>query len=49
VTVIAILRDPEPVVGARPDDVVRRGDTLVTVGKASQYAAFQRLLATGSE
>jgi TrkA domain protein len=49
VTVIAILRDPEPVVGARPDDVVQRGDTLVTVGKASQYAAFQRLLATGSE
>jgi TrkA domain protein len=49
VTVIAILRDPEPVVGARPDDVVHRGDTLVTVGKASQYAAFQRLLATGSE
>jgi TrkA domain protein len=48
VTVIAILRDPEPVVGARPDDVVQRGDTLVTVGKASQYAAFRRLLETGA-
>jgi TrkA domain protein len=48
VTVIAILRDPEPVVGARPDDVVQRGDTLVTVAKASQYAPFRRMLATGS-
>ena len=47
VTVIAILREPEPVVGARPDDVVRRGDTLVTVAKASQYAAFRRMLETG--
>jgi K+/H+ antiporter YhaU regulatory subunit KhtT len=46
--VIAILRDPEPVVGARPDDVVQRGDTLVTVAKASQYAPFRRMLATGS-
>ena len=45
ITVIAILRDPEPISGARPDDVVERGDTLVTVGKAGQYAAFRRLLA----
>ena len=48
ITVIAILRDPEPVSGARPDDVVQRGDTLVTVGKAGQYPAFRRMLATGS-
>jgi TrkA domain protein len=48
VTVIAILREPEPVVGARPDDVIQQGDTLVTVAKASQYAAFRRMLATGS-
>jgi TrkA domain protein len=45
VTVIAILREPEPVSGAQPDDVLQRGDTLVTVGKAGQYGAFRRLLA----
>jgi TrkA domain protein len=47
VTVIAILREPEPVSGARPEDVVQRGDTLVTVAKSGQYAAFRRLLAEG--
>jgi TrkA domain protein len=47
ITIIAILREPEPVVGARPDDAIQRGDTLVTVGKAGQYAAFRRLLAEG--
>ena len=47
ITIIAILREPEPVVGARPDDVVQHGDTLVTVGKAGQYAAFRKLLADG--
>src|SRR5262245_48289768 len=31
VTVIAILREPEPVSGAQPDDVIMQGDTLVTV------------------
>jgi TrkA domain protein len=45
VTIIAILREPEPVSGARPDDVIQPGDTLVTVGKAGQYAAFRELLA----
>ncbi len=44
ITVIAILREPEPVAGAQPQDVIKRGDTLVTVGKAGQYAAFRRLL-----
>ena len=44
-TVIAILRDPEPVSGAQPDDVVQAGDTLVVVGKVAQVAAFRRLLA----
>jgi TrkA domain protein len=48
ITVIAILRDPEPVSGAQPHDRIQRGDTLVTVGKAGQYAAFRRLLAEGS-
>jgi TrkA domain protein len=48
ITIIAILREPEPVVGARPDDEIQRGDTLVTVGKAGQYRAFRRLLAEGS-
>jgi TrkA domain protein len=48
VTIIAILREPEPVTGAQPDDVIQQGDTLVTVGKAGQYGKFRRLLA-GSE
>jgi K+/H+ antiporter YhaU regulatory subunit KhtT len=43
--VIAILREPEPVSGARPEDIVQRGDTLVTVGKAGQYPLFRRTLA----
>jgi TrkA domain protein len=46
VTVIAILREPEPISGAQADDVVQRGDRLVTVGKAGQYLAFRRLLAS---
>ena len=49
VTVIAILRDPEPVSGAQPHDVIQAGDTLVTVGKAGDYAAFRRLLAQGPD
>ena len=47
ITVIAILREPESVSGARPDDVIQRGDTLVTVGKGGAYPAFRRLLAEG--
>ena len=45
ITVIAILREPEPISGAQPGDVIQRGDTLVTVGKARDYAAFRRMLA----
>jgi TrkA domain protein len=48
ITVIAILRDPEPVAGAQPSDVVKNGDTLVTVGKLGQYQAFHKLLAEGT-
>jgi TrkA domain protein len=48
VTVIAILREPEPVSGAQPGDVIQRGDTLVTVGKAGQYTRFRQLLASGT-
>ena len=44
ITIIAILREPEPVTGAQPHDVVQSGDTLVTVGKAGQYPAFRRML-----
>jgi TrkA domain protein len=44
VTVIAILREPESISGAQPDDRLQQGDTVVTVGKAGQYAAFRRLL-----
>jgi len=47
ITIIAILRDPEPVTGAQPHDVIQDGDTLVTVGKAGQYPAFRKLLAEG--
>ena len=45
ITVIAILREPEPISGASPDDVIQLGDTLVTVGRAGDYPAFRRLLA----
>ena len=47
VTIIAILREPEPVSGAQPDDVIKQGDTIVAVGKAGQFAEFRRLLAAG--
>ncbi|HVD25895.1 MAG TPA: TrkA C-terminal domain-containing protein [Gaiellaceae bacterium] len=47
ITIIAILREPEPVSGAQPEDVIKQGDTLVTVGKAGQYAAFHRILEPG--
>jgi TrkA domain protein len=47
VTIIAILRDPEPVTGAQPGDVIQEGDTLVTVGKLGQYKEFRRLLREG--
>ena len=45
VTVIAILREPEPVTGAQPEDVVQKGDTLVTVAKGGAYPMFRRSLA----
>jgi TrkA domain protein len=47
ITIIAILREPEPVAGAQPNDVVQQGDTLVTVGKLGQYREFRKLLAEG--
>lgn len=47
ITIIAILRDPEPVSGAQPGDVIQAGDTLVTVGKLGQYTAFRKLLGEG--
>jgi TrkA domain protein len=47
ITIIAILREPEPVAGAQPNDVIERGDVLVTVGKLGQYPGFRRLLAEG--
>jgi TrkA domain protein len=49
ITVIAILRQPEPISGAQPTDRIERGDTLVTVGKAGQYPAFRRLLHGGDD
>ncbi len=47
ITVIAILREPEPISGALPHDVIKQGDTLVTVGKGGAYPAFQKRLAAG--
>ena len=47
ITIIAILREPEPIPGAQPTDRIERGDTLVTVGKLGQYAEFRRLLGAG--
>jgi len=47
VTVIAILREPEPISGAQPGDYIQKGDTLVAVGKAGQFGEFRRLLAEG--
>lgn len=47
ITIIAILREPEPVSGAQPNDVIQQGDTLVTVGRAGQYSAFHRMLEEG--
>lgn len=47
ITIIAILRQPEPIAGAQPTDLVCEGDTLVTVGRLGQYSAFRRLLAEG--
>jgi TrkA domain protein len=47
ITIIAILREPEPVTGAQPNDVIQRGDVLVTVGKLGQYPEFRRLLRAG--
>src|SRR4029453_7609593 len=47
ITTIAILRQPEPVSGAQPNDVIQQGDTLVTVGRAGQYGAFHRMLEQG--
>lgn len=48
ITIIAILREPEPVTGAQPDDVIQAGDTLVTVGKLGDYTAFRKLLGAGA-
>ena len=48
ITIIAILREPEPISGAQPEDVIAEGDTLVTVGKLGQYREFRRLLAEGA-
>lgn len=49
ITIIAILREPEAVVSVDPDEAIREGDTLVTVGKLGQYPEFRRLLAEGPD
>ena len=47
ITIIAILREPDPIVGAQPNDRIESGDTLVAVGRLGQYPAFRRLLSEG--
>ena len=47
ITIIAILREPEPIAGAQPHDTIQRDDTLVTVGTLGHYPAFRKLLAEG--
>src|SRR5436190_15183648 len=49
VTVIAILREPEPLAGVQSDDVIMRGDVLVVVGKAGQYRRLREVLATDDQ
>ena len=44
ISVIAILRDPEPIAGAQAEDVIQSKDVLVVVGKEGQYAAFRAML-----
>lgn len=41
------LREPDPVVGAQPGDVIKTGDTLVTAGTRANYGEFRRVLAEG--
>jgi TrkA domain protein len=47
VTVIAILREPEPISGAQPDDVIQQGDTIVVIGQKRNFARFKKVLAEG--
>lgn len=47
VTVVAILREPQPISGAQPGDVIEQGDTLVVVGKKGDFARFREVLAEG--
>ena len=46
-TVISILRGPESVAAAQPDDVIRDGDTIVVAGRAGQFPTVRRLLTHG--
>ncbi len=47
ITVLAILRDPEPVTSVMPTTRLEKGDTLVTAGKRVGYKTFRSLLRTG--
>jgi TrkA domain protein len=47
ITVIVIIREPEPVMAVLPTDTISRGDTLVTVGRLGGYNEFRRLLSDG--
>lgn len=47
ITVLAILRSPEPVTSVMPTTIIQKGDTLVTAGKRAGYKTFRSLLLTG--
>ena len=47
VTILAILRDGNPVVGSPEAMVVAPGDQLLALGTASQLEALERLITTG--
>ena len=49
ITVIAILREPESVSGAQPEDVILYGDTIVVVGQAGQFTAARKLITSGPD
>jgi len=47
ITVLAILREPEPVTAVFPNHRIQRGDTLVTAGKLGGYKKFRQMLVDG--
>jgi K+/H+ antiporter YhaU regulatory subunit KhtT len=47
VAVVAILREPEPVVAPGPAEILAAGDTLVAIGRVEDHRALRELLGDG--